>query len=424
MLTLPVPVQTEQLTHRQQWLLLSIALSGSIVIHSPTLLLHSLLPNLFQQLSPAHIAVMNSFRGFFFLIISALLLILIVKPCMRFIIRQKNTIPFGLILGRAIVVMFVMSILIIPSKLGIMGVGYAAFSIEPFSSTDSSLQIYQRLMMPALAYFLQFKDAVMYHIFSLLITGLCIFGIQLYFAVRAISLSLLEIVSISSACFIATQFQSPGYPESLVILSALVVITIPLNSSSRIALSLFALFVHEASALLFGMIALLFFTKEERKVYFVAVFLYALCWVTSFGFDFKRLTEVRNVGGMSGVEWLVSHPFREVLGIVISYKALWVFLFVVVIRFPLHVKSVSMLFLPGIILTVMAVDTTRLMAFGFLPFLFALDYVRRYALLSRHQIRTLHIVNVIIPSVYVGLNSGIVLFDGLYQLLYQGVFLK
>lgn len=424
MLTLPVPVQTEQLAHRRQWLLLSMALVGSIVIHSPTLLLQSLLPNLFQQLSPAHISVINSFRGLFFLIISAALLTFIVKPCIQFFIQQKSQIHFSRILTRTIVVMFVMSVLVLPSKLGIMGTGYAAFSIEPFSSTDGSYQLYQRLMMPALAYFLQFKDAVMYHIFSLVITALCIFGIQLYFAVRKIPVSLLEIVSLSTTCFIATQFQSPGYPESFVILSALIVVIIPMNSSSRIALSLFALFVHEASVLLFGIIALLYFTKEERKLYFISVFLYVLCWITSFGLDVGRLVEVRNVGGMSGIEWLVSHPFRELFGIVLSLKMLWILIFITAIRFPSHMKNFGLLLLPGIILTIVAVDTTRLMALGFLPVLFAVEYVKRYALISSRYGRILHIANIIVPSAYVGLNSGLVFFNGLYQLLYNGVFIK
>lgn len=359
-----------------------------------------------------------------FLCVTLALLVIIGKPLIDFFRQQRGRIPFGKLLQRTVIAMAIVAVLIVPSQLGIMGVGYAAFSVEPFSSTDHSYQLYQRLMMPALAYFLQFKDAVMFHLFSLVITGVCIFGIQLFFETRKSPLSLLEIVSLSTVCVVATQFQSPGYPESLVIVSALVVVTIPLNSFARIAVAIFALFVHESSVLLFGAIALLYFTKEEKQLYVAAFFLYALCWITSFGFDIEQLVAVRNVGGMGGIEWLLAHPLREILGIVISYKVLWIILIIVIKHFPAHLKSFLVLLLPGIIATVIAVDTTRLLALSFLPFLFAMEYSKRYNLLSSSRSVLLHILNIIIPSVYIGLNSGIVFFDGVYQLLYQGFFFK
>lgn len=424
MITLPVFPRVEPVTNRQESILLGLAFTGSLVIHTPLSLLQSLLPYLFNNVTVVHISVMNSVRAVLFLCVTSALLAIIGKPLIAFFRGQRGQLPYRKLLQRTVITMAIVALLIVPSQLGIMGIGYAAFSVEPFSSTDHSYQLYQRLMMPALAYFLQFKDEVMFHFFSLVITGICIFGIQLFFETRKSPLSLLETVSLSTVCVVATQFQSPGYPESLVIVSALVMVTIPLNSFTRIAVALFALFVHESSALLFGAIALQYFTKEEKQLYAAAIFLYALCWIASFGFDIEQLLAVRNVGGMSGIDWLLAHPFREVLGIVASYKMLWMILIIALRYFPAHIKSFLVLLLPGIIASAIAVDTTRLLALSFLPFLFAMEYAKRYALLSSSRSVLLHGLNIIVPSVYVGLNSGIVFFNGIYQLLYQGFFFK
>ncbi|MEW5798765.1 MAG: hypothetical protein AB1728_07130 [Bacteroidota bacterium] len=424
MLSLPLSPRTGHLTRRQEWLLLLLALGGSIVIHSPSQLLLPLVPSLARNLTTQHVTTINFFRGLLFFVVTGSLLVIIGKQVALFLHDRKGKIPFGRLLQNSFIVSMVLSILVLPAKLGIMGVGYAALSIDPFTSNDPSLQLHQRLMMPALAYFLQFKDAVLYHLFSLVISFWCIVGLQLFFEIRSITLSRLEIISLATTCVIATQFQSPGYTESLVILCALILFTVPMNSFGRLAIVIVALFVHESSVLLFAAVSLLYFTAYEKKLFAAAVLLYTICWIVSFGFDIERLIGVRNVGGIGGLEWLLSNPHRELLGILLSYKVMWVFLVVAIYRFPAQSKAFVVLLIPGIAATVLAVDTTRLLALGFLPFLFAIEYSKRYALISiRHQ-RYLHLLNVAIPSVYVGLNSGMVFFDGLYQLMFQGIFIK
>lgn len=424
MLSLPLSPRTGHLTRREEWFLLLLAFGGSIVIHSPSQLFLSLVPLLAQNLTPPYITTINYFRGFLFFVVTGSLLVIIGKQVLLFLQDGKEKILFGRLFLNSFIVSVALSILILPLKLGIMGVGYAALSIDPFTSNDPSYQLYQRLMMPALAYFLQFKDAILYHIFSLVISFLCIFGIQLFFETKKIVLSRLEILSLSSTCVIATQFQSPGYTESLVILGALILFAVPMNSFGRLALVIFALFVHESSVLLFAAVSLLYFTAYEKKLFAAAVLLYAICWIISFGFDIERMINVRHVGGIGGLEWLLANPHRELLGIVLSYKAIWVFLIVAIYRFPAHSTMFALLLSPGIIASALAVDTTRLLALSFLPFLFAIEYVKRYAFISLQHQRYLHTVNLVIPSVYVGLNSGTVFFDGLYQLIYQGVFFK
>ena len=424
MLALPISPRNGHLTRRQEWLLLLMAFGGSIVIHSPSLLFLPHVPNLSQNLTQSQITSINYFRGLLFFVITGSLLVIIGKQFLMFLHDQKGKIVFGRVFLNSFIVSIVLSILILPVKLGIMGVGYAALSIDPFTSNDPSFQLHQRLMMPAIAYFLQFKDAVLYHLFSIFISFLCIFGLQLFFETRKIILSRLEIISLSTTCVIATQFQSPGYTESMVILTALLLFAVPMNSWGRLSLVIIALFVHESSVLLFAAVSLLYFDASEKKLFAAALLLYAICWILSFGFDVERMINVRNVGGVGGLEWLVGNPYRELLGIALSFKALWIILFVVIYRFPAHGKMLAILLMPGIVATTLAVDTTRLLALSFLPFLCAIEYAKRYALISvRHQ-RYLHVVNIAIPSVYVGLNSGMVFFDGIYQLIYQGVFFK
>ena len=193
-----------------------------------------------------------------------------------------------------------------------------------------------------------------------------------------------------------------------------------MGTMPKIAAVSLALFAHEVSIVLFIVVALLYFSKEEKAWVGVVAAVYALFWLMSFGFDIGRLVDVRTVGGLSGFAWLAGHPLRELSGIVISYKLLWVVFFAALFAHSVELKRLLLFLLPGILATIFGVDTTRLMAFAFLAFLFALVYVKRYTLISEKNLQLLFGLNLCLPSVYIGLNSGLVYFDGIYQLLYRG----
>lgn len=74
----------------------------------------------------------------------------------------------------------------------------------------------------------------------------------------------------------------------------------------------------------------------------------------------------------------------------------------------------------GILMTVFGVDTSRLMGFAFPGFLVALAVVTKYLEQGKAKrlLIPLFIVNLLLPSFNIGLNSGIEFFPGLYQFLY------
>ena len=417
---------SKYLAERQQVLVVYSAVAASIVIHTPAQfvkawILHLPAPFDLPFLEGDHVSfAVNAIRGMIFLFSIALLFAVFFRPVAAFFSEQRSKLPFGRIFENSLAVFFVCGLLVVPVKLGLMGAGYGLMSEDPFNFHDASGQIYQRLLMPAMAYFLQFRGPILFHAFSLLATLSLIFFTLLFLEVQIARTTFLEKISIAGTSFIITQFQSPGYTEQLALLIALVVVIVPMGTVPKIAAVSLALFAHEVSIILFLAIAFLYFSREEKIWTGVVAAVYALCWLMSFGFDLGRIADVRTVGGIAGFAWLTEHPLRELSGIAVSYKLLWVVFFAALSYRSAETKRLLVFVLPGILATLFGVDTSRLMAFSFFAILFGLVYVKKYALISERNLQLLFAINLCLPSVYIGLNSGMVYFDGLYQLLYRG----
>lgn len=412
--------------HKQRQLLICSIIAACAVIHTPAHFVENWLHNSSATFNVSVFKntqfsfALHAMRGFVFFISITFLLYIVIRPTADFFSANKFGYPFKKMFQNSLVIFFVSGILVIPTQLGIMGVGYGQMSNDPFIFYDASNQIYQRILMPAIAYFLQFKGPILFHLFSLIVTLCLIFFTLLFFEVKNIRTTLLEGISLASTSFIITQFQSPGYTEQLSLLLALIVLIVPMDTLSKIAALSLALFAHEVSILIFLVIGWLYFSKEEKGWFGFVIVIYVSFWLMSFGFDLARLFEVRTVGNLSGFAWIIRHPLKELGGIFMSYKLLWLVLGIALSRISVEMKNLLVLVLPGIFATLFAVDTTRLMAFGFLAILFALVYVKKYSLITDRNLQLLFGLNLCMPSVYIGLNSGLVYFDGLYQLLYRG----
>lgn len=412
--------------HKQRQLLVCSIIAACAVIHTPAHFVENWALNS-QPIFPFAVFKSNQFsyalntmRGLIFLISIGVLLYTFVRPIVDFFSTRGSDFPLGKIFKNSLAVFFIAGILVIPAQLGIMGVGYGQMSRDPFNFYDTSNQIYQRLLMPGIAYFLQFKGPFLFHLFSLFVTFCLIFFTLLFFEVNKIRTTVLGNISLASTSFIITQFQSPGYTEQLSLLFALIVLIVPMGTLPKIAAVSLALFAHEVSILLFIVVAWLYFSKEEKAWVGFVIVVYVSFWMMSFGFDLGNLLEVRTVGGLSGFGWLAIHPFRELSGIVLSYKLLWMIFGIALFYHSVELKRLLLLILPGIFATAFAVDTTRLMAFAFLAILFSLVYVKKYSLVSERNLQLIFGINLCLPSVYIGLNSGLVYFDGIYQLFYRG----
>jgi hypothetical protein len=126
------------------------------------------------------------------------------------------------------------------------------------------------------------------------------------------------------------------------------------------------------------------------------------------------------MGGISGMQWVVQHPLREIAGLFMTYKLLWIVFFVVLLRGTTRNPLILAFLASGFIMTLFGVDTTRMMGFSFIALLIALTIVEDEKLVPRRWMNIIWIVNLCIPAVYVGLNAGMQSFSGLYGLLVTG----
>ncbi|MDD8018175.1 MAG: hypothetical protein PHP42_07365 [Bacteroidota bacterium] len=363
-------------------------------------------------------------RSILFFLSLIIIFVPLVKSLILFFADFK-TIAFSKeVVKKTFVSFFVLAILIFPLKLGIMSVGYAQMSFNPFGIFDESGQLYQRILMPALAYFFQLQGPLLYHVFSLLCTVFLLWLIILFFQRRGINLSNIELISIGTSSFVITQMQSPGYTEPLAYIAILILFIVPTSTYSRLSLVTLAILSHEISALFVGIIALFYFTKVEKFMTGVIFCFYALFWMMNYGFDIGHLLHVRNVGDVSAVTWLIQYPWREVFGVLVSLKLLWIVYAIALYQMKSERKLLISLFVAGIFLTFGGVDTSRLMGYVLIGLFISFFRVKKFSLLSRRALNAIVIFNVMIPSVYIGTNSGIVFFNGLYQLLYTGVLLR
>ncbi|MFA5833448.1 MAG: hypothetical protein WDA22_08225 [Bacteroidota bacterium] len=399
---------------KRRLLILSI-IAVIVVIHTPPQRLHYW---------NADLPEIHFLRSILFLLSILFFFSLVAKPIILFFSELNgNGILKKTTIGSAKIFAFV-SLLVFPATLGIMGVGYSYMSASPFTFVDISDQLYQRLLMPAAAFFLFARGTGLYHVFSLLIAFGALFLLQLFFIKRNISLTTLEYVSIATSSFLITQFQSPGYTEPLSYIFILILLTMELDELSRVALISLSLCAHEGSMLVMLVVSMIIFTRREVWWIIVIGGFYGFIWIASYGFDVPKILAVRSVGQMSTLEWIVKYPWRETLGIFFSLKLLWLFIFIALFRIKQQRLNILLYTLPGIVLTLAAVDTSRMAGFSFVALLYSIIFIKQNNILKDNQFKLACAINLCIPAVYVGLNSGIVYFDGVYQLLQFGIFIK
>lgn len=356
----------------------------------------------------------------FLFFISAVVIAVPLYRALRFTIASPSCFVPWQTVKTVLLTMVIVCCLVIPMRLGIMGVGYAQMSFHPLGMYDPSNQLYQRILMPAAAYFFQLQGPILFFIFSLFLTALLVVLVHYYFLLRGMTLSLLESVSICTSSFIMTQIQSPGYTEQLAYVFLLLFFLFPLNSFAKYSIVVFALLSHEISGGLLAVIAFFTFSKTEKIHTAVISVLYGIMWSASFGFNTSALIAARNVGETSALWWIFHYPWREFLGIVISYKFLWLILFAAIYSMKSMRTFLLAILFCSFLFTLGGVDTSRLMGYAFLALLPAFYVVKKYSILSDRSLQLFLWLNILTPSFYVGINAGVVSFNGIYQLVYMG----
>ena len=309
-------------------------------------------------------------------------------------------------------IFFSLFILMLPLGLRSQGVSYGWMSIAPFDA-NSGWQ-YRRLLMPAMAHILGLYG-LWYYFFSLFLTFLLIYWIISWLDFKDIKLNFIGLLSLTTSIFISYGFQFPGYPDQLFYLFLVIASCVPLTRRGCVGIIVLCLSVHEFSIFVLLPLVLFFIPRQCLRNVIIVVFLYFFIFLMSFNFDIHGVVNSQIiVSHKSAIDYFLEQPALLLLGIFFSYKLLWLLLGLAFVRAynagdrRLALSSLAVLLCPLIMLPI-AVDTSRLAGTGFMALLFSLYILKKYK--SRNNLiwHGIFYGNLVIPPLYVGLNTGIIL---------------
>ncbi len=326
----------------------------------------------------------------------------------------------------------ILCLLVFPWRLA----AYGEMSFDPFGYRDNKMWYYQRILSTALSYFLQMKGPVLYLTFSLFCTVLLLWIIYLFFLERNIVLSRIELISLGTSSFIVSQLYLPGHPEQLVYALMLSLFIMPTDSFSRLSVVVLCILTHEISIVPISFLALLYFTKEEKIKTGIIIALYGFFWLLSFGMNVSALLAVRDVDGGNGLTWMVQFPFREILGIAISIKLLWIVVGYTVLKKSEDRITIVSFIAIALLFTALGVDTSRLMGYSIVAVVLSYYWTRKEQLIHPQVLRYVIVGNLLLPSFYICTHVGVLfvngifpygedgrllMANGLYQIFYMGL---
>jgi hypothetical protein len=248
-----------------------------------------------------------------------------------------------------------------------MGESYGRMAQSPFSEPAGWLNT--RLLMPAVSHIFFFREKWLYFIFSIVLINIFITMLQAWNEKNA-HLSAWQILSVCTSSFVMLQFQFPGYPDILVFLFFILVMLDDICQEAKLSLLFLGLITHESSVFIGVILAWRFLDRKNGAIYLAILFLYTGIWILTAKGDISSILSSHNVNGISGLEWIHKHPWREMFGIFFSYKLLWLLVIVGVITSYLSVKYKDGIFIiavfgMGVAMTFLGVDTSRLLGFAF-----------------------------------------------------------
>jgi hypothetical protein len=375
---------------------------------------------------PTNVAVffyVPSLKGMLFFVS----LCIVIQPVVRDVRRIAATLDENAMRSAVIVaigVTLLLTTLVFQLGTESMGRDYADRSVSPFEQDTGWYN--KRLLMPAIAHILFFRGNWLYYVLCSFV--FIVFLVVLYSWLRNYtSLKPWQFLSLSTCSFVIFQQQFPGYPDVLIFTFFVLLMYPEFTQKSKLCFLILALVTHEASFFIGPILAYRYLHREGRLQYLLALILYGTIWWIAYDFSIQAMFGNHNkVLGMSGIEWLLQFPARWSLGVLIGFKAVWALLLVgIVLAIQRHLYR-DAIFIGGcvcttLVVTTMSVDTSRFIGLAFPGALVALQTIRQQ-MQGHIADRTFSLVfaaNMVIPSFYVGLNTGIVLRPGLYKQLYS-----
>ena len=361
-------------------------------------------------------------KGILFLLSLASLSAPIVRDGFRLVDATRGS---GLVstLGVSFGTVLVLLLLVFQPGNLFLGEEYAIRSVAPFSQDVS--WVHQRLLMPATAHVLFFRGGWLYYAFGVLVVAVLLGLVYNWLRTHA-PLPWWQFVSLCTCSFAIFQFQVPGYPDVLAFACFVVVMTDGFSQPSKLALLVLALLTHEGAAVMGLLLAYRYLDRRLFALFLGTLMLYGLIWMGSAHFDLGSLLSSNNVAGLSGFEWVIQHPTNEILGLFFGFKATWLLVAVAAVM-SIHEREwedASFLICSvciGIFMTFLGVDTSRLVGFAFPMVLVAIPIIRRHLAprSARRLLSGVLLLNLLIPSFYLGLNTELWVQRGLYGFLYS-----
>ena len=320
----------------------------------------------------------------------------------------------------ALVACLICAVLAVPFRgsLGVAGMGeaYLKHSLQPFAT--GSGWYYRRLLTVGLANVTGLSGGL-YYPASLGLTLALTVAVAAFTRARLRLTGMVQLVVVTSICtsqFVFFAFLSPGYVEPLGFALLLVPWIAPTQSEERLACWALVLSCHEALAV--ALLPLLIVLEGRDRLPLLALLaLYGLLLMLSFGFDLGAILRVQTqLKEGSSWDFFRSAGGWLALAIFAAHKLLWLAIggALVDARHARRARAfVAVAALLPLLTLPIAVDGSRMVGFGFLGVLAALELFARHA--SRRVLVALAALNLLIPSFYVGLNTGPRLEPGLYR---------
>jgi hypothetical protein len=284
--------------------------------------------------------------------------------------------------------------------------------------------LYQRFLMPAIAYILFFRGQFFYLVFSLLCVYAMVYVAQIWFEKNQIHLKYWQLISIFSAGFVFVKLQYPGSPDVFVHLFLLILFAFPLGELAQLSLVAFSLASHEASIFLFAVIAIFFREGKLRIKYLAVIFAYMFIWLISIRFDIASLWDTPQIRGFSPIGMIIANPSNALWGVFYTNKLIWL-LIAAGLGIVSHRRDyrtffqILALIACGILMTLVGVDTIRMFSWSFFSIFMAVKIIHEE---NNPKLFTLMnvvlILNLLVAPLYANLY-WVWLPSGIYQIIYS-----
>jgi len=249
---------------------------------------------------------------------------------------------------------------------------------------------------------------------------------QLWFVKYKIALKNWQLVSILTSGFLLSNLRYPGSPDVFIYSFVLLLFIFPLGELAELSLLTFALASHEASIILFSIIAIFFKDGKIRVKYFLVIFIYSFIWLVSIRFDLSSLLHTSQIRGFAPLQTIISNPRLELLGIFYTYRLLWILIIVslvllIIKRDSRTILQITALIGSGVLMTLIGVDTLRMFSWSFFALLISIKTFYEYNNPGLQKfLYVILALNLLIAPVYSVLH-GIRPPTGLYQLFYSAI---